>query len=142
MSSLVPLKIAIDSLFLTFRRAISQELQKNGLLVSPPQMLALLTIGDHPGINAAELARVMARDKAVITRLLTGFAELEWVERSADPNDARRQSLSLTNKGECAYLEMRKIHISVHDNIFAALTDEERITLQTLVDKCLTKAIV
>lgn len=137
MTQTASLKLTVDSLFLTLRKALSQELGQCAIPVSPTQMMAMMIISHQPGISPAELANKLARDRAVVTRVLARFTRLNWIERSTDPDDARRQSLTLSPVGEVAFSVIQQTSERVHSRVFGPLSENEKKQLQALISKCL-----
>lgn len=64
-----------------------------------PQRLAVRIIGRSPGIAAGEVAALMHLDPSTVTGILRRLAARRLIVRHADPADARRVRLTLTDKG-------------------------------------------
>jgi DNA-binding MarR family transcriptional regulator len=58
-----------------------------------------------------------------------------FVSRSRDPKDRRRYSLTLTDSGDEQLRRFRVIAAEVQDELLAPLDDDERETLQRLVER-------
>jgi DNA-binding MarR family transcriptional regulator len=67
-----------------------------------PQRMTLLLIGRQPGILAGELAALLHMHPGTISGIIRRLEASEFIERHADPADARRVRLSLTEKGRDA----------------------------------------
>lgn len=59
----------------------------------------LLVIASQSGTTAQQLAELLRRDKAQVTRLLNDLQQAALVQRHTDPLDARRQLLVLSDQG-------------------------------------------
>lgn len=59
----------------------------------------LLVIASKSGTTAQQLAELLRRDKAQVTRLLNDLQQAALVQRHTDPLDARRQLLVLSDQG-------------------------------------------
>jgi DNA-binding MarR family transcriptional regulator len=64
-----------------------------------PRHGAVLAYLDQDGIRATELARLSARHKQVIGRLVDELEELGYVERRPDPGDRRAKLIFPTERG-------------------------------------------
>lgn len=64
-----------------------------------PQRLAIRIIGRSPGMAAGELAALMHLDPSTVTGILRRLVEGRMIARRADPADARRTRLTLTQRG-------------------------------------------
>jgi DNA-binding MarR family transcriptional regulator len=64
-----------------------------------PQRLAIRIIGRSPGMAAGELASLMHLDPSTVTGILRRLEEGRMITRRADPADARRTRLTLTQRG-------------------------------------------
>jgi DNA-binding MarR family transcriptional regulator len=64
-----------------------------------PQRLAIRIIGRSPGMAAGELASLMHLDPSTVTGILRRLEDARMIARRADPADARRTRLRLTQRG-------------------------------------------
>ena len=67
--------------------------------------------------------------------LLNELEDMGYVERRRDPADRRRHMVELTDEGRAALERAERAQESVGDEIFAALSDEERGTLRSLLGR-------
>jgi DNA-binding MarR family transcriptional regulator len=67
--------------------------------------------------------------------LLNELEDLGYVERRRDPTDRRRHVVDLTEAGRAALERAEHAQESLGDELFAALTDEERATLRSLLGR-------
>lgn len=64
-----------------------------------PQRLVLRIVGRFPGIPAGHLARLLHVHPSTLTGVLQRLEQHGLIKRRADPRDARRSLLGLTEKG-------------------------------------------
>ena len=69
--------------------------------------------------------------------LLNELEELGYVERRRDPIDRRRHMVDITDEGRAALERGEHAEESLEDDIFAALSDDERATLRSLLGRAL-----
>jgi DNA-binding MarR family transcriptional regulator len=67
--------------------------------------------------------------------LLNELEDMGWIERRRDPADRRRHVVDLTSEGQGALERAERAQESIGDEMFAALSDEERATLRSLLGR-------
>jgi DNA-binding MarR family transcriptional regulator len=72
--------------------------------------------------------------------LLNELEEMGYVERRRDPADRRRHMVDITEAGEVALERAERAQESIGDELFGALSDEERATLRSLLHRALEPA--
>jgi DNA-binding MarR family transcriptional regulator len=91
-------------------------------------------------ISANEISRWLRTDKAWVGRSVDRLIGSGYVRRRADPAHGRRLLLALTPKGERAYAALASAARRRHDNLLAALTNEERRVLERALAKLQERA--
>jgi DNA-binding MarR family transcriptional regulator len=96
----------------------------------------------HAGreISANEISRWLRTDKAWVGRSVDRLIGGGYVKRRPDPAHGRRILLSLTAKGERAYAGIASAARRRHENLLAALSDEERRILERVIVKLQRRA--
>jgi DNA-binding MarR family transcriptional regulator len=69
--------------------------------------------------------------------LLNELEDMGYIERRRDPADRRRHVVDLTDEGQAALERAERAQESIGDEMFAALSDEERATLRSLLSRAL-----
>jgi DNA-binding MarR family transcriptional regulator len=69
--------------------------------------------------------------------LLNELEDMGYVERRRDPADRRRHVVVLTDEGRAALERAQQAQESLGEEMFAALSDEERATLRSLLSRVL-----
>jgi DNA-binding MarR family transcriptional regulator len=69
--------------------------------------------------------------------LLNELEDMGYVERRRDPADRRRHMVDITNEGRVALERAERAQESLGDEMFAALSAEERATLRSLLSRAL-----
>jgi DNA-binding MarR family transcriptional regulator len=72
--------------------------------------------------------------------LLNEMEDMGYVERRRDPTDRRRHVVELTNEGRKALERAERAQESIGDEMFAALSEDERATLRSLLSRALEPA--
>lgn len=127
---------------LTFRLAILQRLldrQITRLLSRHDMSLGayrvLVTIQAFGEIAAADLVRMIALDKAMVSRSCADLARAEMIAIRPDPHSARRKLLSLTEAGAAALAAVEPDVADRNDALDALFSAEERRALDTALDR-------
>jgi DNA-binding MarR family transcriptional regulator len=69
--------------------------------------------------------------------LLNELEDMGYIERRRDPADRRRHVVDLTDEGRAALERAERAQESIGDELFAALSGEERATLRSLLRRAL-----
>jgi len=89
----------VHHLMYALRRNFIRASDRAGMRITPDEMIVLVLVGQWEGLMQTELANMMVKDKAVITRMLSGLQERGLVRREADVNDRRAVRTYLTEQG-------------------------------------------
>jgi DNA-binding MarR family transcriptional regulator len=108
-----------------------------GLSVPEWRIMAVLGQDSNlaPGLSARDVAQRTAMDKVQVSRAVASLVDARRVKRDGDEADGRITRLSLTSKGQAIYDEVVPLALHLEEVFLAALTVEERKTLNKLMDK-------
>ena len=104
-----------------------------GLKLRQVMLLSYLRYG-APALQQ-QLCEALWLDPNNCVLLLNELEDMGYVERRRDPADRRRHMVDLTDAGRAALDRAERAQESVGDEIFAALSDEERATLRSLLGR-------
>jgi len=110
--------------------------QQLGLHEVTPNWVGILALVEHhPGISQIALAKLIRLDRASVGERVARCISKGLIRRVDAPDDRRKYELYLTARGRRILQRLRE-RIPAHEQQFTAtLTDEERLTLQRLLDK-------
>lgn len=103
--------------------------------VGPAGGMVLMALADQEPIAIHELVRIIARDKAQVTRLLHSLGTKGLIEKSQSPVDGRVCVLQLTPKGRDTVTRLRYAVAETIDGLLDPLNGQERDTLKVLLKK-------
>ena len=104
-----------------------------GLKLRQLMLLSYLNAGT-PALQQ-QLCEALWLDPNNCVLLLNELEEIGYVERRRDPADRRRHVVELTDQGRGALERAERAQESLGDELFAALSDEQRATLRTLLSR-------
>ena len=97
--------------------------------LSPSLTSALASIEAHGPVTPSELASCERVQRPTITRVLTRLAELELIERAADPADGRSTLISITPAGRSLLEDLRGRRDAFLADRLSKLSTEDRAVL-------------
>lgn len=98
------------------------------------RMLEALAAASSP-LSVSDLGAAIGVDQPRASRLVQQGVAHGWVRREADPDDARRTRIALTDEGRTLAKGMRGERREMLGSALAAFTDEERAELARLLGK-------
>lgn len=113
----------------------AEHMSDAGLNLTPVQFAAIEAIRDHPGIDQAGVAGLIAYDRATLGKVIDRLEARGLVLRTASKADRRAKELTLTIEGEKLCQEALPHVEASQPAILAGLSMGERNQLLALLDK-------
>lgn len=92
-----------------YRQFAQHHLRENGHAITIDQWLILSVLRDHPEASQNELADMVFKDKASITRILDLLANQKYLVRAVDQDNRRKSKLTLTARGHKVVEEIQPV---------------------------------
>ena len=121
----------LGRLGMSFKTETMEEFEQAGFSGYHYSILALLDEGSRKTQSA--IADALKYDPSQLVALLDGLEERGLVERRRDPDDRRRQMVTLTPAGRQQLASFRKLVRKIEDEFLAPLDDDERAALHDLL---------
>lgn len=115
----------------TLKGRTMEEFEREGFSGYHYSILALLDEGART--TQAGIADAIGMDASVLVSHLDGLEERGLIERKRDPNDRRRQTVSMTAAGRRQLNAFRKLIVKIEEEFLSPLDDEERQALHDLL---------
>ncbi len=106
-----------------------------GLDMTSPQFAALSMVADHPKVDQATLAGLIACDRPTIGGVIDRLVTKGFVQRHTNPKDRRAKLLMLTDEGQRVLEQLRPVVESAQDAILPRLTTAEKAEFIRLAAK-------
>ncbi|PWA11482.1 MarR family winged helix-turn-helix transcriptional regulator [Flavobacterium laiguense] len=124
---------SMDKAIKTYRTFAQKKLKENNYKITIDQWLIIKAILENPGISQQDLAEMVFKDNASVTRIIELLVQSKYLERENNPNDRRKSNLTVTLEGESI---IKKVHSLVLQNRKIALKgvsqEDLEITNRTL----------
>lgn len=104
-----------------------------------PEWRILATLLYHSPVSSQFLVQHTAMDPARVSRSQTRLADLQLIDVRQDPDDKRRVLISLTERGTEIVMSTLPHALAVEEDIFGALTPEERQAFEKVLVKLFAK---
>lgn len=105
-----------------------------------PEWRVMAVLGGTPGLSARAVAERTAMDKVAVSRAVARLIRGRRIERKVDGRDGRVTRLELTARGRAIYDEIVPLALHLEELFLAALSPNERRTLDALMDKLMLRA--
>ena len=113
---------------------LSRRLRRHELAgLTPTQLAALSTVERQGPLRLGDLAAAEGIAPSTLTRLVAVLEELGYVQRCADPKDARASTLAITELGHDTLERLRAEGTALLTQSLLLLTGEQRAALAAAV---------
>lgn len=125
----------IEKTIKQYRTMSQARLNQLGYTITVNQMLLLVQIDRQPDVSQVELAELLFKDVASITRMIELLVRAEFIERKENKDDRRKKDLRITQKGK--KLLALAIPVIIENRRIAQknLSKKEKETLFTLLQR-------
>ena len=101
----------------------------------------MVSLAEHGQLSQQQVCDMIDIDRSDMVRLIDDLEGRKHVRRSRDPDDRRRYQLTLTSHGHKALRRCDEILGAVTDDVFSALTADERRTFHQLTLRALGHSV-
>lgn len=106
-----------------------------GLTLTPVQFAALSAVAEHPGIDQATVAGLIAYDRATLGKVIDKLESRGYILRETSSRDRRAKVLRVSEAGLALLTQARPIVAALQSEIIGGLTPDEQQVFLRLLDK-------
>ncbi|WP_414167524.1 MarR family winged helix-turn-helix transcriptional regulator [Streptoverticillium reticulum] len=115
------------------RRLVAEALARDGMRM--PHHAVLSAVADLEPVAQAELGRTTGFDPKDMVGLLNDLQDQGLVTRAPDPNDRRKNSITLTPQGRKRLTRLAKLGEEANESLLSALSPAERELFLALLQR-------
>lgn len=131
---------SIEKAIKTYRQFAQKELKKAGLAITVDQWLTLKCLFDNPDISQKELAEMVFKDTASITRIIDLLEKAKYLKKTINKEDKRKSNLTITEHGlktiELTEKVVEDYRKKALKRIGIAKEDHVNAVMKTIINNC------
>ena len=139
LEDFLPYRLSILSNTVSTRIA---EVYEKQFGLSIPEWRVIAILGRFPGLSAVEVAERTLMDKVAVSRAVTKLVKSGRIDREFADADRRRSILNLSEEGRRVHNEIAPLALRFERDLLEGLSPDETETLNTIMDRLLTRAHV
>ncbi|MEM6766808.1 MAG: MarR family transcriptional regulator [Bacteroidota bacterium] len=125
----------IEKAIKQYRTMAQSNLNKLGYKITLNQILLMIQIDRKPEISQVELAELLFKDVASITRMTELLVKEGFVERAENKNDRRKKELKITPRGKMILELAIPVILENRETAQHNITQKEKETLYKILNK-------
>lgn len=115
----------VHHLMYAFRQKLARECADKGYALTSDELAVMMILSQNDGLTQSRLAEVLAKDRAVISRLLNSLTGKKLVCRQPDRKDRRLIRAGLTGNGLRAVADLRPLLEKLLHQALAGVEQQE-----------------
>ena len=128
----------IEKTIKSYRKFASQNFLKVVDDITIDQILILQYLNAFPDLNQKEIADLVFKDNASLTRMIDLMVNKQFLKRSMNTEDRRRFKIEITPKGKEVLNKLEPLIADNRKKAFSGITEEELIQLDITLNKILS----
>lgn len=129
---------AIEKAIKEYRRFAQGNIAKVVKDITLDQALLLLFLNDNLELSQKEIAKLVFKDRASVTRMLELMRKNEYLSREINQEDRRKYTLKITEKGQRILQEILPIISFNRVSALKGISNEEIFQLFTILNQITT----
>ncbi len=126
---------SIEEAIKNYRRFAQERIQQVVPDLTVNQVLLLVLVAESPGMPQAEMADILFKDEAAVTRMAERLVKRGYLERKPNPADRRRQRLEVTTGGQTVANQLAPLIRANREQATEGLSVNEQAELRRLLRK-------
>ena len=128
----------IDKTIKNYRKFSQKNISKVVNDITIDQKLILHYLNDYPELNQKEIAELVFKDNASMTRMINIMVKKNYLNRSMNDEDRRRYNLEITDKGKEVLVKLPPVIMNNRKKALKGITKKEIIQLEKTLNKILS----
>jgi MarR family transcriptional regulator for hemolysin len=125
----------IDKSIRSYRVFAQKRLREKGFNITIDQWLILKVLMDNPGIMQQEVAEMVFKDNASVTRIIEILEKSKYLKKKVNPNDRRKSILKITPSGERVIQEVQKIVLENREIALNGISEKDLEIASKVLDQ-------
>ncbi len=125
---------SIESTIKAYRKFAQNNIKKIHPSLTLDQSLLLLKLMDHPDISQKDLAKLLFKDVASVTRMIELLVKMEFITRTPNPENRRRNILTVTAKAKKIMKSVKKIILKNRNIALGDISEREIIKCRKVLE--------
>jgi len=118
-------------------QVFQRRMEEAGIDLTPVQFATMQALKSDPGIEQAQVAAMIAYDRATIGGVIDRLEQKGYVSRVVSKRDRRAREVRLTDEGLRVFAAVSPVVVSLQEAILGDLSGPERAQFLTLARKAL-----
>ena len=128
----------IESTIKDYRKFAQKKISEQLEDITIDQGLVLLFLNKHPDLSQKEIAKLVFKDTASMTRMINTMVQKKHLKRSMNPEDRRRYKIEITTKGKGVLKTLPSIIHNNRNSSLKGITKNELKQLEIILGKIRT----
>lgn len=128
----------IESTIKEYRKFAQKNISDNIKDITIDQGLVLLFLNKHPDLTQREIAELVFKDNASMTRMINTMVRKKYLIRTLNKEDRRRFNLEITTKGKDVLKTLPPIIQNNRNSSLSGITKNELQQLEIILNKIKT----
>jgi len=126
---------AIESTIKEYRKFALKRITEAGIDLTVDQSLVLLYLNNYPTVTQKEIADLVFKDTASMTRMINTMVTKQYLNRSLNDTDRRRYKITLTDKAKLTLKKLPKLIQHNRDTALNGISEQEIQKLEHILQK-------
>ncbi|ULQ50867.1 MarR family winged helix-turn-helix transcriptional regulator [Flavihumibacter fluvii] len=126
---------SIDRAIRTYRQYSQKQIRERGFDITIDQWLVIKALLENPGAKQQELAEIVLKDNASITRIIELLVKNGWIERTIHQADRRLVQLTVTNKAKAMLAELQPLIIANRRKALRGIDEKLIMNTKKILDQ-------
>lgn len=128
----------IEQTIKEYRKVCQKNIQKVVSDITVDQCLVLIILNDKAGISQIEIAKLIFKDNASVTRIIELMVQKDYLTRETDASDKRKSKLIITEKGHKTIVLLTPVFKLNRKTALDGLSLDEIALLYQLLNKIIS----